>query len=199
MTTNVAETIKKLMGWCPNTSTIDTRKSVQIDDLMVNVPGNGGELIHTTAGWWNKYHNLALLVSICLMILSIKWFIYQKINDLDFLLAVFFTGILFGVLTRLPGLDSLDKVASSKSENTIKLSTKRMLGIYILNIISIIAFGFLWSIYGWERIPGYFIGFLLVSWVWYLQILFWEKKNKKIIVTHGYFKPIVVIINSGSK
>lgn len=197
--TTFAENIRKMMGWCPNASAIKARSSVDFDNLTVNAPDVGAGTTYTPLRWWNKYRNLALLVSIGLTLLSIKWFISQEINDLDFLLAVLFTGILFGILTRLPGFDSLDKIASSKSENTIKLSTKRMLTVYILNILSIIAFSYLWSIYGWERIPGYFIGFLLVSWVWYLQILYWEKKNRKTIVTHGYFKPTVAIINSGSK
>jgi Na+/melibiose symporter-like transporter len=145
--TAFTENIRKIMGWCPNTSTIEARKSVPFDDPMVNVPGSGGELIHTTAGWWNKYRNLALLVSIGLTILSIKWFISPEINNMDFLLAVLFTGIFFGVLARMPGFDSLNKIASSKSENTLKLSTKRMLVVYILGILSIIAFSYLWSIW----------------------------------------------------
>ena len=190
--------IRKIMGWCPNVRAVKSRKSVQFDDLTVNAPDTGAGSTYTPS-WWKKYHNLVLLVSICLTLLSIKWFISPEINYLDFLMAVIFTAIFFVVLVRLPEFYSLDKIAKSKSENTIKLSTKRMLALYILNIFMLIAFSYLWSVYGWGRIPGYFFGFLLVSWVWYLQILYWEKKNRKVIVTHGYFKPTVVIINPGSK
>ena len=55
------ENIRKMTGWCPNVSTIEVRKPVQFDDMMVNAPG--GELIHTTANWWNKYRNRILVNS----------------------------------------------------------------------------------------------------------------------------------------
>ena len=49
------------LGWCPNVSAIEPRKSVQFDDIMVNAPGSGGELTHTTARWWNVHLVLYIL------------------------------------------------------------------------------------------------------------------------------------------
>ena len=43
--------IKRLMGWCPNTSTIDARKSVQFDDMIINAPDSGGKLTQIAARW----------------------------------------------------------------------------------------------------------------------------------------------------
>ncbi len=110
------------------------------------------------------------------------------------MLAVLFTVALFVIITRLSGFDSWDRLASSK---TVKPSLRRSIVIYILITLITVAFSYLWTIYGWEGIPGYFFGFLLVSWSWYLQILYWEKKYRKMIVVSGYFKPTVSTINLG--
>ena len=63
MTMNVMETVRKMMGWCPNAGALTTRKSVQFDNLTVNAPDSGGELTSTTAGWWNKQRNRILIYS----------------------------------------------------------------------------------------------------------------------------------------
>jgi hypothetical protein len=154
----------------------------------------GVELMHKTVGWLNKYHNQFLLVSVCLTLLSIRWFISPEIKKLDFVLAVFFTVVIFIIITRLSGFDSWDRLASSK---TVKPSLRRSIAVYILITLVTAVFSYLWTIYGWEGIPGYFFGFLLVSWGWYLQILYWERKNRKIIVVSGYFKPTGSAINPG--
>ena len=117
--------------------------------------------MHKTVGWLNKYHNQILLVSVCLTLLFIKWFISPEINKLDFVLAVLFTVALFVIITRLSGFDSWDRLASSK---IVKPSIRRALAVYILIILITVAFSYLWTIYGWKGIPGYFFGFLLVSW-----------------------------------
>ena len=88
MTMNVMETVRKMMGWCPNAGAIEARKTIQFDDIMVNVPGSGGELTHTTAGWWNKYHNRILLSSFITTLFAIYLFILgEKITRTFFLLA----------------------------------------------------------------------------------------------------------------
>lgn len=194
MTINVTKIIRKTIGWCPNASAIETRKSVQFDDLTVNASGSGGELTHTTSGWWNKQRNRILIVGIILTYLSIYWFILYGINNMNFFLAGLFTGILYGVLTWAQGLHSLDKIGGSATP--IKTSTKHMLAVYFLMISSIIIIGYLASIYGLGAPLAFISGFGFPSWVGYLQILYWEKKNRKTIVAHGFYKPTIAAINS---
>ena len=154
----------------------------------------GVELMHKTVGWWNKYHNLVLLVSVLITLGSLR-FISPEINKIDFVLAVLLTGILFRTLTWLPRFNPLD--STSISEIPAKSSTKRAIAIYIMILLSVITIVYFWTIYGWKGITGYFFGFMLVSWIWYLQILYWEKKNRKMIVVSGYFKPTVSAVNLG--
>ncbi len=192
---NIVDKVKRLIGWCPNISASETRKIDLLDNVTVNAPLRGEGPPYDRLRWWNKYHNFVLLVSVFLTLLSIKWFISQEINEIDFVLAVLLTGILFRMLTWLPRFYSLDRI--SISEIPVKSSTKRAIAIYIIIILSVLTIVYFWTIYGWNRIPGYFFGFLLVSWCWYLQILYWEKKNRKTIVISGYFKPTVSAVNLG--
>ena len=191
MTMNVMETVRKMMGWCPNANALTRRKSVQFDNLTVNAPGSGGELTHTTAGWWKKYRNRILVQSTVVTLLVA----YYGINRIDIFLAGLFIGTLGDVLTWAQGLQSLDRIAGS--EMPIKTSTKRMIAVYILMIISIVTVGYFASVYGLGTTLAFISGFAFASWGGYLQIVYWEKKNRKTIVAHGFYKPTIATINSG--
>jgi hypothetical protein len=193
--TTFSENIRKLMGWCPNASTIGARKSVQFDDLMVNAPDSGGELTYTTAGWWNKYRNRILIVGIIGTYLAIYWFVLYGINNMNIFLVGLFTGIAFGILTWDQGLQSLDRVAGS--ETPIKTSTKHMIAVYILIIIGILTVGYLAFVFGLGTTIAFISGISFTSMGGYLQIVYWEKKNRKTIVANGFFKTTVAAINSG--
>jgi hypothetical protein len=185
------ENIRKMMGWCPNTSTIETRKSVQFDNLTVNAPDSGSELTRTTAGWWNKYRNKVLVQSAVITLLVA----YNGISKIDIFLAGLFIGTLGGVLTWAQGLQSLDRIAGR--EMPIKTSTKHMIAVYILIILGIATVGYLASVYGLRTTLSFISGFAFTSWGGYLQIVYWEKKNRRTIVTHGFYKPTLAAINSG--
>lgn len=188
------ESIKKTMGWCPNASTIEARKSIQFDDMIVNAPDSGGELTHTTAGWWNKQRNRILIGIIGGTLLAVIWFISYGINNMNVFLVGLFTGIAVNVLSWSQGLNSLNRIASS--ETPIKTSTKHMLAVCILIIMGTVAIGYSAYFYGLGAIYAFISGFAFTSWGRYLQIVYWEKKNRKTIVAHGFYKPTVAAINS---
>ena len=185
------EHVRKLMGWCPNAGALTRRKSVQFDNLTVNAPGSGGELTHTTAGWWNKYRNKVLGQSTVITLLVA----YYGISKIDIFLAGLFLGTLGGVLTWAQGLKSLDRIAGS--ETPIKTSTKHMIAFYILMILSIVTVGYFASVFGLRTILAFISGFAFASWGGYLQIVYWEKKNRKTIVARGFYKQTIAAINSG--
>ncbi len=195
MTMNVTEVIRKMMGWCPNAGAIKARKLVQFDDLMVNAPGSGGELTHTTAGWWNKYRNRILIQSTVVTLLALNWFISYGISKIDIFFAGLFIGTLGGVLTWASGLQLLDRIAGS--ETPIKTSTKHMIAVNILIILGIVTVYYFASVYGLRTTLAFISGFAFTSWGGYLQIVYWEKKNRKTIVAHGFYKPTVAGITSG--
>ncbi|MCX9084814.1 MAG: DUF1673 family protein, partial [Candidatus Methanoperedens sp.] len=84
---NALKKMRLWLGWCPNASTIEARKSIQFDDIMVNAPGSGGELTHTSAGWWNKQRNRILIVGIIGTYLAIYWFVLYGINNMNIFLV----------------------------------------------------------------------------------------------------------------
>jgi hypothetical protein len=189
------ENIRKFMGWCPNAGAIEARKSIQFDNVIVNAPDSSGELTHTTARWWNKYRNRTLIGCIGTTLLAVNWFISYRINNTDIFLAGLFIGALGDVLTWTQGLQSLDKIAGS--ETPIKTSTKKMIAIYLLIILGIVTVGYFASVYGLRTTLAFIFGFAFASWGGYLQIVYWEKKNRKTIVAHGFYKPTIAAINSG--
>ncbi|MFU8767507.1 MAG: DUF1673 family protein [Candidatus Methanoperedens sp.] len=152
------------------------------------------ELTSTTAGWWNKYRNRVLIGSIGATLLAVRWFISYGIHNTDIFLAGLFIGTLIGLLTWTSGLHSLDKIAKSRAP--IKTSTKRTLAVLIL-IISTVIFGYSASLYGIGKTLAFISGISFPAWFGYFQVVYWEKKNRRIIVTHGYFKPTVSVINLG--
>ncbi|MDL5501642.1 MAG: DUF1673 family protein, partial [Candidatus Methanoperedens sp.] len=89
------ESVRKLMGWCPNVSTMEARRSVQFDDITA--PGSGRELTHTTAGFWNKYHNRILLNAVVLTLLAMTYYISYGRYDPDNFLA----GIIYGLIVSI--------------------------------------------------------------------------------------------------
>ena len=192
---NIVGKVKRLMGWCPNASTIEARKSVIFDDLVVNAPDNGRELTYTTIRWWNKQRNRILIVGIICTYIAIDMFILYGINNMNIFLVGLFTGIALDILTWAQGVQSLDRVAGS--DTPIKTSTKQMIAVYILIILGIVTVGYLASMYGLRTTFAFISGFVFTYWGGYLQIIYWEKKNRKTIVAYGFYKQTIVAINSG--
>src|SRR5665648_375165 len=149
MTMNVMETVRKMMGWCPNVSTIEARKSVQFDDLMVNVSGSGGELTHTTAGWWNKYHNRILFSSVIATLFAIYFFTLSGKDNMN----LFFAGLIAGVLSNIVfwvfEWHRLNKAASGEYKRLQITRRKKVINYLIIG--------------GFIAVIGFVTGFLLVK------------------------------------
>ncbi len=191
---NALQKLRLWLGWCPNAGSLTGRKSVQFDNLTINAPDSGDEFTQMTTEWWNKQRNRILIGIIFGTLLAIVWFISYGIYNKNVFLVGLFAGIAGNILSWSQGLNSLDSIAGSKTP--IKTSTKQMLAVYILIILGIVAVGYSASIYGMVAVYAFISGFIFTSWVGYLQIVYWEKKNRKTIVAHGFYKPTVTAINS---
>ncbi len=191
----LAGNIRKIMAWCPNARMTIARKSVQIDDTMTNAPGDRGDLTHAAKGWWNKQHNRILVNSICSTLLSVEWFILYGIQNISLFLAGFFIGLLYGVLTWASGMHSLDKIASCGVPT--KFSKRRTLVILIAMIFAALIFVYSASLHGIGKTLAFVSGLSLPAWLAYLQVVYWEKKNKKILVVNGFKRPVIEAIASG--
>ncbi len=188
MTMNVTEKIRKMMGWCPNASTIETRKSVQFDDMMVNAPDSGGELTLTTAGWWNKWRNRALFNSFILTVLAITWFSLGGKDNMNLFLSGLITGVFFSIGTGITEWRRLNRAAAGEYRLQFTRRKKVINYLIIVGIIAASIFvgvGVFLLVKTGIRISGYYAflsGFVLFVWTQYLEVIYWERKNKKTLI-----------------
>jgi hypothetical protein len=187
---NAFRKLRLWLGWCPNASTIEARKSVQFDDPMVNVPGSGGELTHATAGWWNKWRNRVLFNSFILTVLAItwlnKWFNSGGKDNMNLFLSGLITGVFFSIGTGITEWLRLNKAAAGEYRLQF---TRRKKVINYLIIVGLIAASIFVSVFLMMktgiRISGYyafFSGLSLFAWTQYLEVVYWERKNRKTLI-----------------
>lgn len=204
MTINLMETVRKMMGWCPNASTIEARKSVLFDDLAVNAPDSGGELIYTTAGWLNKYRNRVLMSSLILTLLAFGLFRTAGMYDSDIFLSGVITGLLLSLVAGAVEWHRLNKVAAGKfmsQERTRKRKVVQFLVLFILIALVTFSVGFL-AVKISTNILGVYVfmsGYLLSVWIWYFEVLYWERKNRKRLIIDNTSFYAVEIKSGGSK
>ncbi|MCX9083202.1 MAG: DUF1673 family protein, partial [Candidatus Methanoperedens sp.] len=178
--------IKKLMGWCPNASTIETRKSVQFDDMMVNAPDSGGELTLTTAGWWNKWRNRVLFNSFILTVLAITWFNLGGKDNMNLFLSGLITGVFFSIGTGITEWRRLNRAAAGEYRLQFTRRKKVINYLIIVGLIAASIFvGVFLMVKTGIRISGYYAflsGFVLFVWTQYLEVIYWERKNRKTLI-----------------
>lgn len=182
------ENIRKMMGWCPNADALTRRKSVQFDDIMVNAPDSGGELTQITARWWNKYRNRILLSSFITTLLVIIFFFRLGGKDnMNLFLAGLIAGVLFSIVTGIAEWRRLNKAASGEYRRLQITRRKKVINYLIIGgFIAVIAFvtGFL-IVKTEIRISGYYAflsGLFLFAWTQYLEVVYWERKNRKTLI-----------------
>jgi len=181
------ENIRKIMGWCPNTSAIKYKENMSFDALEMNAPDIGSSSIHTINGWLNKYHNRILLYSVILTLLAIVYFRIDGMYYLD----MFSSGIIFGLLLNLvAGFDEwrwLNKVATGKimsKKRTREQKEIQLLILVILVVIVTFSVGLIavMSQISMRGVFAFLSGIILPVWIQYFEVLYWEWKNGKTLI-----------------
>lgn len=187
MMINLTEILRKTMGWCPNASTIRARKIAQFDGMVVNAPDSGGELTHTTARWLNIYRNKILVSSLILTLLAIYLFISYGKTKPDIFLTGMITGLAISLGAGVAEWRRLNKAAAGKFKN-INIAGKKVFGGYIIGIgFGIVAMLVImyFAINTGSHISeayAFFSGLFLSVWLQYIEIIYWERKNQKILI-----------------
>ncbi len=181
------ESVKRMMGWCPNVSAMEARKAMQFDDIVVNASDSDNELPQLTSGWLTKYRNRILLYSLILTLLAIWLFISEGINRLD----VFMTGIISGlVLSLFTGVTEWRKLnkAAAGGFRRLQVTRKQMLVNYLIIIGLIVIVIFISSYFTVKTgrnirdISAFGSGFILIVWTQFFEVVYWERKNKKTLI-----------------
>ena len=189
MTLNVAETVRKMMGWCPCAGTAMTENAMHFDHPVMNET-DGGSSTHATIRWKNKYRNLILILAVVISISVINMFISFGTSIID----VFLAGLVLGILLGQVVWNSLDRIPTRAPHKAArKLSIKRIVVFGIIIFLYVAAFSHFTSIYGWRSVVAFYGGFSLLMWLDYMHIVQWERKNQKTLVKKSPYAPLVAV------
>ncbi|MCZ7398693.1 MAG: DUF1673 family protein [Candidatus Methanoperedens sp.] len=184
---NAFQKLRLWLGWCPNARTIETRKSVQFDDIMVSAPDSSGELTHTIARWWNKWRNRVLLNSFILTLLAVNFFTLAGKDNMNLFFAGLIVGVLFSIISGITEWQRLNKAALGWYRKRQVTRRKHIINyLMTFGLIAVVIFVtvFLLVKTG-TRISGYYpflSGVFLFAWTQYLVVVYWERKNRKTLI-----------------
>jgi hypothetical protein len=186
------EYIKKLMGWCPNARAHETRRNASFEnfnsDIHERAGKENGDL--KNLGWFRKASTRTLLIYTFFTLIYLMVF-YQIGISLIFLLAGSFSSLLLSIFFWKAQMQRYDDLIKKP---VIECSNKR----------KIILFAIIFSVYfimsylkshlntnvgglAVQAMISFVGGFLVSMWLEYFQILYWERKNHKIIyIDKGY-------------
>jgi len=196
------ESIKKLMGWCPNAKTLKTQHSIHPEYLEANNQSRDRDARNSpisSPSWWNKRHNRLLIMSTGLTFFSIYWIGFQGESFISeaFILGLIL-GIIFNPLLCIWNWRFLDKIKNSNKKFQIKNKLITIAGILGLTSLLIES-----SSLGWKFVLTFSLtctsGFCLTAFLYYLTDVYWEKKNKKIVILEGYYTPEIYVINKDAE
>ncbi len=180
------EDIKRLMGWCPNATTVKYKENMHLDVLQMNAPDIGSGSTHTINRWLNIYRNRVLLISVILTLLAIVYFITAGMYDLDMFLLGIIGGLLLTLVMGVGEWRRLNKAAAGKFilQRTRKQKAIHFLILISLFVIIIFSVGFL-AVKTKTDIQGIYAfmsGLALSVWIEYFEVLYWEQKNGKTLI-----------------
>ncbi|HEY9206187.1 MAG TPA: DUF1673 family protein [Candidatus Methanoperedens sp.] len=187
MVINVTEIIRKTMGWCPNVDMAESRKTLLFDSIAVNAPGSGGRLAQAAVGWSNKYRNRVLGVAVFLTLMAAVFYYPYVRNTPENILAGIIYGLVFSIFTGVTEWRRLNKAAAGEFRK-VWVSRKKTFLNYLVIFGLIITVMVVIGYYATKtdiRLSGIyatFSGFILFVWTQYLLVVYWERKNRKILI-----------------
>lgn len=180
--------IKKLMGWCPNVRAHEARQHINLENYNSDIPDKAGRENGNmkNPGWLRKASTRTLLVYTFFTIIYLLVF-YQSGIKLTFLLAGSFISLSVTILywkTQMQRYDDLIKQPVIEYSNKRKIITFATVLVVYFVLSYIKANGGVLAV---QAMMSFIGGFLVSMWLEYLQILYWEKKNRKVIyIDKGY-------------
>jgi Protein of unknown function (DUF1673). len=178
------ENIKKMMGWCPNARTSETRQHINFESLDSGIPdrekGDGGD--QKNIGWSRKMSNYTLLINTLFTLVYILAINHLGLK-LAFLLAGFFISVALIVLDWKKQMRRYDTLAQKLvCENSGMKKVSQIMKLIFYAVL------FYWIFSGdvarnhfMQVIISFMGGFLIGMWLSYFQLIYWQKKNHKII------------------
>lgn len=183
------EHVRKIMGWCPNAGAIEAKRQCRIDNIMANAPDRGGELTQIPGRWENKYRNLVLIQSLTMSIISICVFILWGRYESDYILNIITYAVVIGSCIGIFEWQKMNKAPAGyfnkPHETKMRKFTKYFAIIFTLIMIGTGIYALAFTKIDFKNLSPFFLGFSLSFWALYFLVVFWERKNRKILFQHG--------------
>jgi len=192
------ESIKKLIGWCPNAKALEVRHSICPKYLEADNQSRGKDAGNTpisSPSWWNKRHNRALVISSGLTVFSVLGIGFMEVHPMnkDFVFGLII-GTVFNLLLCIWNWNFLNKMKNSSK----RIQTKNNL-IVIAGILGLTTLLIQSSLLGLGVILTFISGFCLTAFLYYLSDVYWEKQNKKIVLLEGFYAPEIYVMNKDTE
>jgi hypothetical protein len=186
MTMNVMETVRKMMGWCPNVNAIASKRvmlALPIDEEFQ--PGGKGKEKPSLSemGWGNKYRNYTLLLTLFGIFGSAATLVVIKYLLLEGFYAVVITkGIFIGIIYAAISMVYTWKKLNRINHPLIIPIWKLHLNNFVYSSIIMSSVLVLSFTTGKENPVLFMLSVFFPSiWVLYPVVFYWEKKNRKTI------------------
>ncbi|MGA9189061.1 MAG: DUF1673 domain-containing protein [Methanosarcina sp.] len=193
------EYIKRLMGWCPNPKTNEARKLVNLENFDSDTPdrARGENENLENPGWLRKTSTRVLLLSILFTLVYIL-----AINHLGLNLASLLAGFLISVALivfdwkkQMHRYDTLVQEHICDNSGMKKVSQRMKLIFYAMLFYWIFS-GDVERNFSMKVTISFMGGCLVVMWLSYFQLIYWQKKNHKTIYfnkSYGKWKKSYII------
>lgn len=181
------ESIKKLMGWCPNAKTHRAIQQADLEyfgsDILDKPEGNNRDL--KDPRWLQRESNQILLFSISLTFVYLL--IYNQIGlDLIALLVGLLTSLFHFALywnQRIQRYDTIAKkpvvryISKIKSLRGLLTIISLLLRIIVLLLLSLVLLPHILEFDLKSAMHIFISGLWFLMWGFYFQLIYWEKKN----------------------
>ncbi|AAM07832.1 TPA: DUF1673 domain-containing protein [Methanosarcina acetivorans] len=186
------EYIKKLIGWCPNVRASEARRNVSFENFNSDIHERAGKENRDpkNLGWFRKASTRPLLIYTFFTLIYLMVFHQIGISPI-FLLAGSFSSLFLSIFfwkKQMQKYDELIKKPVTECSNKRKMSL--FATIFAVYFVMSYIMSYLDANAGElavQAMISFIGGFLVSMWLEYLQILYWERKNRKVIyIDKGY-------------
>ncbi|PAV12198.1 hypothetical protein ASJ81_07640 [Methanosarcina spelaei] len=193
------ENIKKMMGWCPNARTSETRRHINFESFESGILDRekGDDGYQKNLGWLQKLSNYTLLINTLFTLVYIIAISHLGLK-IAFFLAGFFISVALIVLDWKKQMRRYDILAQKLiCENPGMKKVSQIINLIFYAVL------FYWIFSGnvarnhsMQVIISLMGGFLVGMWLGYFQLTYWQRKNHKIIYldkSYGKWKKSYII------
>ena len=137
--------------------------------------------------WIKKYRNRILLNCFFVTLVAIGFFYSHGMDKPDIFIIGIIAGMVFSIITWIIEWRRLDRVGEGKYIHMSVTRRKKIMNyLVVMGSIMVVMFviGFTLANTG-IRISGYYAflsGFILFAWTQYVEVIYWERKNRKMLI-----------------